>query len=62
MRSNTTQTQFGTPTKARDSVVSARKGRRCLEPGCPTLLSTYNPAETCWLHAPSPTRHPLARD
>jgi hypothetical protein len=61
MRSNTS-TQFGTPTKARDRVVSARKGRHCAEPGCPTLLSTYNPAETCYLHAPSSTRHPLARD
>jgi hypothetical protein len=61
MRS-TSQTQFGTPTKQRDRVVDARKGRRCSEAGCPTLLSTYNAAEMCWLHAPSLTRHPLAHD
>jgi hypothetical protein len=34
----------------------------CAEPACPTVLSTYNPSETCWLHTNPTYRHPLARD
>jgi hypothetical protein len=26
-------------------------GRTCAEPGCETLLSTYNRRDKCWLHA-----------
>lgn len=28
-----------------------RAGRRCAVPGCDTLLSRYNPSETCARHA-----------
>lgn len=26
--------------------------RRCIESGCGTVLSTYNPRELCYLHSP----------
>lgn len=27
------------------------RGRLCDVDGCPTILSTYNPEDVCWLHA-----------
>ena len=36
------------------------KGRTCLEPGCTTVISIYNEADRCWLHAEAPRRPPLA--
>jgi len=36
-------------------------GRTCEHPACATLLSTYNPSPTCWLHTQAPVRHPLHR-
>jgi hypothetical protein len=30
-----------------------------LEPGCVTVLSTYNKETTCWLHSVPVHRHPL---
>jgi hypothetical protein len=32
----------------------------CLEPGCTTVISIYNEADRCWLHAEAPRRPPLA--
>lgn len=27
------------------------EGRKCAQPGCETLLSTYNRRDKCWAHA-----------
>lgn len=34
----------------------------CVHIGCETVLSTYNPSDVCWLHAPPAYRHALSRD
>jgi hypothetical protein len=44
------------PIEARGS-----RGRRCLEPGCTTVISIYNDADRCWLHAEPERRPPLAQ-
>jgi hypothetical protein len=62
MRAGRTVAQFGTPTKTRDAPARSVKGRHCVEAGCPTVLSTYNPSATCWLHSAPSMRHPLAHD
>jgi len=61
VKASRTQAQFGTPTKSREAPARSKKGRRCSETGCPTVLSTYNASETCWLHTQPSTRHPLAQ-
>jgi hypothetical protein len=61
MKTSRTKALFGTPTKGRDSIARSRKGRHCSHVDCPTVLSTYNMSETCWLHTPPSTRHPLAQ-
>lgn len=33
-------------------------GRTCLEPGCTTRLSVYNPKRLCWQHEPVHTYRP----
>ena len=33
--------------------------RVCGEPGCPTVLSRYNPGNSCWQHE---SRHPFVLD
>jgi hypothetical protein len=52
INSVSSQTRYGTP----DS------GRPCGEPGCTTVLSTYNASDRCYLHAAPSFRHPLYRD
>lgn len=39
--------------KASDRVPAYGGGRVCEEPGCDTVLSTYNPASYCALHDPA---------
>jgi hypothetical protein len=53
---------IGTPVRGRESGSRAAKGRSCSEPGCSTILSTYNASPTCYLHTAPAYRHPLARD
>jgi hypothetical protein len=50
---------YGTPTVPRKS--RPPKGRTCEQPGCNTVLSTYNAKTTCWLHTNGEYRHALAR-
>jgi hypothetical protein len=56
-----TGTRFGTPDRGREASSRPGKGRRCADPACPTVLSTYNPSDTCYLHTEPTYRHPLAR-
>ena len=44
---------FGKPGRGKDASDRSPRGRTCLEEGCTTILSTYNAAEKCWLHAPA---------
>ena len=53
--------QFGPPDRGKDAASRASTGRHCTEPGCATVLSTYNAATTCWLHSQPSTSHPLTR-
>jgi len=55
------QVQFGAPDRGKGTGSRASSGRRCNEPGCSTVLTTYNPGPTCWLHTDSSYKHPLAR-
>jgi hypothetical protein len=50
------------PPDARGRASRSPKGRSCSEPSCTTILSTYNPSPTCYLHTQPTYRHPLARD
>ncbi len=52
---------YGPPATGKGSHRRSEAGRSCLEPGCTTVLSTYNSSPTCWLHTGSATRHPLAK-
>lgn len=54
-------TVFGTPDRGKDSPTRTQAGRRCAEPGCPTVLSTYNQSRTCYLHTAPSLRTPLQR-
>jgi hypothetical protein len=42
--------QIGTPNRGHEASSRAEAGRVCSEPGCTTILSTYNPAEVCGVH------------
>jgi hypothetical protein len=53
--------QFGPPVRGKEASSRPSAGRTCDEPGCPTLLSTYNAATRCWLHSDPSTRHALAK-
>ena len=55
------QVRFGTPDRGKEAETRASAGRRCDHAGCSTLLTTYNPGTTCWLHSDSRYVHPLAR-
>ena len=55
------QVQFGVPDRGKGAGSRASAGRRCNQPGCSTVLTTYNSGTTCWLHTDSPYKHPLAR-
>jgi len=54
--------RLGTPDRSKDSPVRAEQGRLCEEPGCSTVLSTYNRSARCYLHTAPSYRHPLARN
>ncbi len=54
-------TRFGPPERGRDESSRGTRGRPCAEPGCETVLSTYNRSETCYLHTAPSYRHPLYR-
>jgi hypothetical protein len=51
---------FGTPDRGK-ATVREPVGRLCNEPGCATVLSTYNRATTCFTHTPTETRHATHR-
>jgi hypothetical protein len=50
---------LGTPLVGRKARTRAAPGRLCAEPGCSTILSTYNSSFDCWLHARPSFRRPL---
>lgn len=54
--------QIGPPVRGKEHSSRPAKGRCCSEPGCSTILSTYNASPTCYLHTAPAYRHPLARD
>jgi hypothetical protein len=56
------QTRYGTPDTGKKAKHRPAKGRLCQEPGCATVLSTYNTDDHCFLHAAPSFRHPLYRD
>jgi hypothetical protein len=59
VKTGDTRTHFGTPDRGKDAGSRPASGRVCDEPGCATVLSTYNSAGTCWMHGSPSTRHPL---
>jgi len=59
---NSSRVLFGTPESSKAVVQRAESGRLCSEPGCATVLSTYNRSLTCYLHTHPTYRHPLHRD
>jgi hypothetical protein len=61
VRTGDKDTQFGVPVRGRGAETRPASGRVCDEPGCGTILSTYNKAPTCWKHATRALRHPLYR-
>jgi hypothetical protein len=52
--------EYGTPLAGKATIQNTRN-RPCEHPGCPTVLSTYNSATTCWLHSRPELRRPLDR-
>jgi hypothetical protein len=50
---------FGPPEPVNKASWRPAPGRVCTQPGCSTILSTYNPSGTCWLHTEPAYRHPL---
>ena len=52
----------GSPDAVKAERLRPPKGRRCEEPGCDTVLSTYNAADRCYLHTAPSLRHALYRD
>jgi hypothetical protein len=52
---------FGTPQRGRESGSRPARGRLCDQPGCPTVLSTYNSASSCWLHTIPSYARPIYR-
>jgi len=53
---------FGPPGRGKKAADRPPRGRMCVHIGCETVLSTYNPSDVCWLHAPPAYRHALSRD
>ena len=43
---------FGSPERGKKAADRPPRGRMCVHIGCETVLSTYNPSDLCWLHAP----------
>ena len=56
------QTRYGSPERGKTAKFRPAKGRLCQEPGCTTVLSTYNTDDRCYLHTAPSFRHPLYRD
>lgn len=54
-------TRFGTPGSDKHGPARSKAGRACEEPGCSTVLSTYNASQRCYLHTAPSYRHPLQR-
>ena len=61
-RASGSDVMFGTPERGKDLASRAPQGRPCAEPGCTTVLSTYNESPTCFLHTKPAYRHPLQRN
>lgn len=59
-RTNSADVRYGTPNTGKSAASRSKAGRRCAEPTCDTVLSTYNSATTCWLHSAPTQRHALA--
>jgi hypothetical protein len=53
--------QLGAPDRGKDAQSREAPGRRCAEPECHTVLSTYNRSSRCYLHAAPEYRHALER-
>jgi hypothetical protein len=58
-RSGRSNTLIGPPEHGHEAGSRPSPGRTCDQEGCSTILSTYNPAKECWLHAVPAFRHPL---
>jgi hypothetical protein len=58
---STTRVQFGTPVRGKEAATREAPGRACADPGCGTVLSTYNRSSTCYLHTAPSSKHPLHR-
>ena len=56
-RANASGVRYGSPDTGKGA--QSQRGRHCSEPGCVTVLSTYNQETTCWLHSVPVHRHPL---
>jgi len=53
--------QLGSPARGKEASARPVRGRVCEEPGCQTVLSTYNAATFCWTHVMPSRAHPLSR-
>ena len=51
--------QVGTPVRGKEASTRPARGRVCAYEGCTTILSTYNPAHECSVHAQPMYRHAL---
>jgi hypothetical protein len=56
-RSNDPSVLFGAPKRGKEGSARPPRGRTCDEPGCATVLSTYNASDVCWLHTPPAFRN-----
>ncbi len=54
-------TLLGAPSPGKGAESRPARGRMCAEPGCGTVLSTYNRSTRCYLHTAPTHRHPLER-
>jgi hypothetical protein len=52
--------QLGLPARGKDASSRPSRGRICERPGCQTVLSTYNSAILCFMHAAPTYAHPLS--
>ena len=59
-RSTRGNAQLGTPERGKGADSRPTLGRVCEQPGCTTVLSTYNDSILCWMHTAPSTRHPLS--
>jgi hypothetical protein len=53
--------QLGSPARGKEASARPVRGRVCDEPGCQTVLSTYNASSCCWMHTQPSKVHPLSR-